>query len=883
MTEPELLSEERFRKDLQDSLAREKSSIAAFKKLIAAFQTTLYEQFDQGADVVKLVHARALFHDVILQHAWQQFMPEELNACLLAVGGYGRGELHPASDIDLMILLAETEDDSTKAALESLLMFLWDIGLEVGHSVRTLEECVREADADITVATNIMEARLLSGSSELFTAMQQQTGPEHIWPSDKFFAAKLAEQQSRHSKFDDSAYNLEPNIKTNPGGLRDIQMIGWVAKRYFGATRLSDLVKHNFLTEDEYRTLKQCEKLLWRIRFALHRLTNRHEDRLLFDHQRKLAREFGYDNPEGNQAIEAFMQHYYRTVIELNQLNEMLLQLFREAIVLAHEDHTPVPINPRFHSVNDYLEVTHTQVFIQYPLAMLELFTIMAQVEGLRGVRASTIRLIREHRHLIDRNFRRDRKAHELFLSLFRNQHGLTHELRRMNRYGVLARYIPEFDNVVGRMQYDLFHVYTVDEHSLFVVRNLRRFTIPEHHDEFPLCSDIISSLSLPETVYIAALFHDIAKGRDGDHAELGAIDAENFCKRHRMSSYETNLISWLVRNHLLMSMTAQRKDIDDPDVVQEFAQQVADASRLDCLYLLTVADSRATNPDRWNDFKDSLLKQLYSSTRKALIRGLDNPQDHNEVIQLKQEYASKKLRDMGYSTEDIHRLWMTLSVEYFVHASPDEIIWQSRIVLDAQAVEKPVIKIRRQTNRGGTEIFVCTEDRENVFAITSILLAQQGLKVLSARIQSSGNSCTMNSFIVHEQDDSYIETDTRIREITECLSYGLRHPESVSSSIRTHVTRQIKHFTKPPELFFSQDHTHHLTRMRLIATDKPGLLADMGQVFIKHGIKIHSAKISTIGADVEDIFMISDKQDLPITDEALLQNLESQIIQRLS
>ena len=857
-------------------------SVSAYKNAISVFQQQLGQAFSPQSDIRNLVHQRAVFTDHILSAAWQQHIPADLQAALIAVGGYGRGELHPASDIDLMILLAEQENEQTKLALEHFLMFLWDIGLEVGHSVRTLDECINEAKADITVVTNLMESRLLAGKHELFDVMKSSTGPEKIWPGDEFFQAKSEEQLNRHQKYDDTAYNLEPNIKGNPGGLRDIQMIGWVAKRHFGASNMHDLVTHGFLTEDEYQQLRQGEELLWKIRFALHEITGRQEDRLLFDLQRKLAGMFGYAKTEGNQAIEAFMQNYYRTVIELNRLNEMLLQLFKEAI-LFKGNLKITPINERFQALNGYVEVTHENVFTEEPSALLEIFVLLSNDESLKGVRALTIRLIRQHSYLINDDFRRSKEAQQMFMSLFTNSNGLTHELRRMNRYGILAAYLPVFDNIVGRMQYDLFHVYTVDEHTLFTIRNLRRLTVDSHYHEFPLCSDIIKTASMPHIVYLAALFHDIAKGRGGDHAELGANDALEFCKLHQLSSYESNMISWLVSSHLLMSMTAQRKDIDDPDEIRIFANKVADTTRLDYLYLLTVADSRATNPGRWNDYKDSLLKQLYLSTRKTLSRGLKNPQAQDEIVQQKKEYALTALENSGFSNTSIEYLWATLSDDYFLHASPDEIIWQSQTVLAASSDRKPVVEIRKQTGRGGTEIFVCTEDNENVFSIMTILLAQQGLKILNARIHSAGNNCTMNNYIVHEQDDSYIESDLRKQEIIDYLRRGLCNPEQVSTEINTHIQRQIKILKTEPSIVFSQDTGNKLTIMRLKANDQPALLAKISRVFIEKNIKIHSAKISTVGAEVEDIFMITDRQNKPITDQAILDDLSDKLIETLS
>lgn len=858
------------------------ASIADFKSAIKSFQALLGESFSPDVDIRYLVQQRSLYTDIILRLVWQRFDLNSIDASLIAVGGYGRGELHPCSDIDLLILLEKTENSKTKGLLEALLTFFWDIGLEVGHSVRTLRECVTEARADITIATNLMEARLLDGDAALFAKMKKKTGPKSIWAGKAFFQAKIAEQIERHRKYNDTAYNLEPNIKGNPGGLRDIQIIGWVAKRHFLAENMHDLVKHEFLTEKEYQLLRKGEEHLWKIRFALHILAGRREDRLLFEYQRKLAGMFGYTETRDNLAIESFMQSYYRTVIELNRLNEMLLQLFQEAILYNGFAILPKSYGRYFRSYKGYLEVKDDEVFIDHPVALLEIFSVLADNTELKGVRASTIRLIREHRYLINDDFRNNEEINNTFLKMFKSGHGLTHALRRMNRYGILAAYLPVFDNIVGRMQYDLFHVYTVDEHTLVAIRNLRRFAISEHRSEFPLCSDIIESLSMPWIVYLAGFFHDIAKGRGGDHAELGAEDAIEFCKNHGMSAYETSNISWLVKNHLLMSMTAQRKDIEDPQEVYAFASVVADLTRLDCLYLLTVADSRATSPARWNDYKDSLLRQLYLSTRKALIRGLNNPIEQTEVIQLKKDYAIGSLQKQGFDLDSISQLWTTLDDDYFIFSNPDEIIWQSQKVLQSDVINKPVIEIRKETRRGGTEIFICTDDRENVFSTMTILLAQQGLKILSARIYSAANGCTMNSYIVHEQDEGYIESDLRKRDIIKTLREGLLHPEQVSSEITTHLHRQVKNFAIEPQISFSRDKTHQCSRMLLRASDKPGLLADVSRVFIDNGIKVHSAKIATLGADAEDTFLITDQHNTPL-DETQEDRLEKSILQTLA
>ncbi len=856
----------------------------------AKFQTTLkqgtaliQEKYHKGVAIDQLVCARARLIDELLVRAWRHHFSDTSGVVLVAVGGYGRGELHPASDIDLMLLLeSEAEFEQQREPLEAFLTALWDIGLEVGQSVRTITDCVREAEQDITVATNIMESRLLTGPLALFESMREATGPDRIWNSREFFEAKWKEQQARHAKYEDSVSNLEPNIKEGPGGLRDIQMIGWVVKRHFRAETLQDLVLHEFLTLDEYNTLIEGQNFLWRVRFALHTLTGRAGDRLLFEHQRALAAEFGYDDDSANLAVEQFMQLYYRTVMELSRLNEMLLQLFQEAILLKNRLDEPVQLNRRFQQRNGFLEASSPEIFKHTPIALLELFLTLQQHAELKGVRARTIRLIRDHCHLIDDAFRQDIQATSLFMEILRQPEGITEQLRRMNRYGVLAAYIPAFANIVGRMQYDLFHVYTVDEHTLMVIRNLRRLAVPSHNHEYPLCSQLQQNLPKQELIYLAALFHDIAKGRGGNHSELGQEDALEFCRRHHLSEYDSRLVAWLVRRHLLMSMTAQRKDISDPEVIQAFAEQVVELNRLDYLYLLTVADSQATNPKRWNSWKEALLRDLYTSTRQLLQRGLGNPLAQEELISEKQAEARQGLIAQGYSQERLEQLWQSYNPEYFLTHSVNAIRSQSRLILDTPKCELPLIAIRQTEHRGGTEVIYYGIERDNLFALSTTLLDQIGLSIVNARIMSTSQGYSLNSFLVLEEDGSPVTPGERTDEILDSMRLGMSQTEADCFRVQRRIPRQHKSFDTPTRIFFSQDLTHHRTTMRLVTLDRPGLLSEVGQAFLACGISLQHAKISTIGAQVEDIFFITDRDKQPLQEEQQLECLRRSIAERL-
>lgn len=870
---------------LNAELCNTGNALRVFRQALQNGSQRLESWFQDGHDIVQLVYGRAHLVDHLLIKAWELFIPPEKEAALVAVGGYGRGELHPASDIDILVLTGSAPGTDLPEAIEKLLTFLWDIGLEVGHSVRTLEHCRTAAVGDITVVTNLVEARLITGSPVLFQRMRELTGPQQIWPSKPFFEAKRREQQNRHHKFDDTAYRLEPNIKGSPGGLRDIQMVGWVAKRHFGVETMRELVPLGFLTEQEYLTLMDGQSFLWRIRFALHIHNRRQEDRLLFDYQRLLAEQFGFQDTPSQLAVEQFMQQYYRTVMELGRLNEMLLQLFSEAILFPHQQVDTQVINHRFLARNGYLEVSHPRVFQQHPHALLEVFLLLETHPELQGVRASTIRLIREHRHLIDDHFRSSIAARSLFMEILRQPSGVTHALRRMNRYGILAAYVPKFANIVGRMQYDLFHVYTVDEHTLFVIRNLRRFMVPQFKDEFPLCSRISGTIPKPELLFIAALFHDIAKGRGGDHSILGAKDALAFCQKHELSNPDSRLVAWLVEKHLVMSLTAQRKDISDPEVIQAFAEVVADPIRLDYLYLLTVADSRATNPERWNSWRGALLEQLYTSTHRALLRGLFNPQAQDEVIQVKQVEALRILEQRGVDTSQVMRLWLNLNLEYFLHNYPDEIAWHAEVVLQATGSSLPEIHVRPRTIRGGTEVFIYAPDHDGLFAITTALLDQLGLNIMDARIITADDGFTLNSFLVLDEGGTPVMDSLREQEIVHQLEAGLSDPDSFEHRVSRRVPRRLKYFSTTTEANFSPDSPNHRTILRLVTADRPGLLAQVGKAFADCGIRLQNAKISTIGAEVEDIFFITDRENCPLNkanmsclEEALHRHIDSSV-----
>ncbi len=854
-----------------------------FRDALKAAQQVLVERFLAGRAATELVPARARLVDALISRAWRLFLPDDApDIALVAVGGYGRGELHPASDIDVLILLRKS-DESYRSGIEAFLTFLWDIGLEIGHSVRSVEECVEEATKDITVATNIQESRLLIGNAALYEQQRRRCAADKIWPGPEFFKAKLEEQIQRHQKYHETAYNLEPNIKESPGGLRDIQMIGWVAKRHYDVDNLHALVAHHFLTEAEYQQLHQCQAFLWQVRFGLHVLAGRREDRLLFDHQRRLAKQFGYRDKPGKLAVEQFMKQYYRTVMELSRLNEMLLQLFKEEILYADDPSEPVIINKRFQARKGFLEVRHENTFSRYPFALLEVFLLLEQHPELKGVRANTIRLLRRHRELIDASFRSDLRNRSLFMEIMRQTSGITHELRRMNRYGILAAYLPAFGHIVGQMQHDLFHVYTVDEHTLMVIRNLRRFTVPEFQHEFPFCSKLIQTVPKQELLLIAGLFHDIAKGRGGDHSVLGAVDAAAFCREHGLSDYDTHLVAWLVENHLLMSVTAQRKDISDPDVVHEFAVQVGEENHLKYLYLLTVADIRATSDKVWNSWKDALLKELYHATRLAFRRGLHNPVIQSEHVQDTRAQAKKLLTGHPFDSETVETLWAKLGDEYFLRYLPDEIVWHTEAILSHPHPEQPLVLIRDIPKRGGTEVFIYTRAFDTLFLCATSLLERYGATIMDARIFDSRDGYTLDSFVVVDQEGKMLGDGQLTMELQQQLKTSLSTPAEAITTVSRQLPRQAKHFTFPTTVTFEPDSHHNRTVMEVKAFDRPGLLSRIARALQECQVQLHNARIATYGERVEDFFYITNKQNEAITDAAQLECLSKTIKEYLN
>lgn len=866
---------------LQKQLNEGALPIPLYKQAIKDVREYLDSEFMAERDIRELIKLRAVFIDQLLTSIWHQYTWPEGRICLVAAGGYGRGELHPHSDIDLLILIDNSDEINTHN-IEAFITLLWDINLDIGHSVRTISQCVEEAVKDITVTTNLMESRPLAGSTALHQQLSLRTGPDKTWSSSEFFSAKREEQIQRHRKFANSEYNLEPNVKSSPGGLRDTQMIVWFALRHFGISNVHTLANMGFLQAEEIELLENGQSFMWRVRYALHMIAGREEDRLLFDHQRELAGIFGYKDSDRRMAVEQFMQQYYRWALALSELNEVLMQYFDEAIIRACEPEQIMELNSRFRARNGYIEVCNEKVFERDPGAILEVFLLMSQYQYIDGVRASTIRLIRENRDLIDDDFRADPRNQKTFMDLLRAQYKVALQLRRMNRYGILGKYLPEFGNIVGQMQHDLFHIYTVDAHTLEVVKNMRRFQYQDMREKFPVAARVVKRLAKLELLYIAGLYHDIAKGRGGDHSALGSADARNFCQNHGISKRDTNLVCWLVENHLLMSSVAQRKDLSDPDVIQEFALQMGDQTHLDYLFALTVADINATNPTLWNNWRASLMRQLYAETKRALSRGLENPVDKQEWIEETQEQAIEQLEDFGFTQSEIKNLWQHLGDEYFLRERAEDIVWHTKAIAQHADKHRPLVLIKDSSDNefeGATQIFIYTEVSSYLFSVITAALEQLDLSVQDARLYSSGHKMTLDTFFVLDADGQSIGDDgNRISYIKQLIVEHLEDSTQHPDIVQRRTPRNIKALSTPTSTRMATDSIKQVTVLEIATPDRPGLLARVGKIFFDYDLKLQAAKITTLGERVEDIFFITNQNNLPIEDPELCESIQQAI-----
>jgi len=815
-------------------------------------------------DINDLLSARAVFVDAILKKLWCQHHLDEFQITLIAVGGYGRGELHPQSDVDILLLTQEEVDLELEEKISSFITQLWDIKLDIGHSVRSIKECLKQAVNEVTVATNLMEMRQIAGNETLTQQLTPLLSEDVFWTSEKFFIAKCKEQDDRHQQYRGAAYTLEPNLKANPGGLRDIQTIAWVAKRHFSADSLEELVEHNYLYPNEFFELLESQDYLWRMRFALHFVAGRSENRLLFDYQADVAKMMGFGD-EGKAPVERMMKRFFRIIARVTELNTMLLQHFEQAIIKKPELSNVSIINQDFELVDKLINTRNDRIFMR-PVKMIEMFLIIAQEPGIKGIHSHTMRLLRNARRRLISGLIDYAECRRMFMAIIRHPRGLGLAFTLMHRHSILSSYLPLWRNIAGQMQFDLFHAYSVDEHSYRVIKNLHQFSQKEHNHKFPLCSKIVQKIRKPEVLYLAGFFHDIGKGRGGDHAKLGAVDALSFCLSHQLSKHDSNMVAWLVEHHLLMSVTAQRRDINDENVIRTFGEIVRDEAHLNYLYCLTVADMRGTNESLWNNWKANLLEELYFNTLSAFRHGLEKPVEVRSKIRENQQQALTLLNENNVDEQSIKALWREFRIDYFLHYSPAQIARQCQNIIEHDR-EKPLVLISPVPYRGGTEVFIFTKEKNNTFANTVSFLVTKKLSIHDAKIITTKTGYTVNTFVVLDSRNKPLRERFYTKEMSQTLVDRLQQVD-ICDLPEPKLARHMKKFKVPLRVNFIKIHAKNRTMIEIIALDRPGLLSNISQVFLEARVNIHSAKITTFGEKADDVFTISTEEDDALTKE---------------
>jgi [protein-PII] uridylyltransferase len=850
-----------------------KRTIIAGRKRVETGRAALRAAYEAKPLTTRLLHGHAALIDTVIAKLWKACrMPA--NVALVAVGGYGRGELFPYSDVDLLILLPEPSNDELEASLSMLVGALWDVGLAIGHSVRTIDECLEVAQADITVQTNLLESRLLTGDEALF----QQLKVRYRAQIDvrEFFRAKLFERDQRYVRYNGTPFALEPNCKESPGGLRDLQLLGWIARAARMGHNWQELAHKRLIIGNEANDLRSVERLLRHIRIRLHYLAGRAEDRLLFDYQERLATMMGIEATAGKRASEIMMQRYYLSAKKLTQINSILLQNYGDEI-FPEREFPAIVINEHFQAVRELLDIRDETVFERHPPALFDCFLLLQQRSELKGMTARTLRSLWLNRTLINAEFRANPANRAKFLEILQQRHGVQNAFRRMNQYDILSQYLPPWRKISCQMQYDLFHAYTVDQHTLLVLRNLRRFTMGKHAHEHPVMTGLMLGFERPWLLYIAALFHDIAKGRGGDHSVQGMGDAYEFCEQHGLEAEDTDLVVWLVRHHLMLSHTAQKEDTSDPEIIQNFALAVGDERRLTALYLLTHADIRGTSPKVWNSWKSKLLQDLFFAAQR-LLRGASPQQALRQDERISEARHLLRFHGLRSGAEDA--LWSQLDTVYFMRHSSDEIAWHAQMLHFQVESDEPVVRARVLEDNSGIQVMVYTLDQKDLFMRLTGFFCCMGLSILDAKVHTTRHGRALDSFtlqnIENSEDEHYRDILSRIEHD---LTLALQNPSMPVRPPLVRLSRQVRHFPVTPYVKLRADEAGRYHILSITAADRPGLLCDVAEVLAAHGISVETAKIATLGERVEDSFLLTGGD---LAQEARAIKIERELLERL-
>jgi [protein-PII] uridylyltransferase len=805
---------------------------------------------------------------------------------LVAVGGYGRAELAPHSDIDLLFLLPYKQNAYTEQVIEYILYLLWDLGFKVGQAIRSVDECMRLGKRDITIRTAMLEARLVAGEAELFETMRQRFRAEIAeGTGSAFVEAKLAERDERHKRTGDSRYVLEPNIKEGKGGLRDLHTLFWIAKYIYGVEDIPAMVALGVISEREARRFAKAQNYLCTVRAYLHYLTDREEDRLTFDMQEKVAGLMGYTDHAGARGVERFMKHYFLYAKEVGDLT----RIFCAALEDQHKRRPRLRfptfglgrrVVDGFAIEKGRLRAEHGDLFRKDPVALLRLFNVAHREQV--DIHPETLRLITRSLPLIDDDLRRDADANRQFLDLLTHERNSEAMLRHMNEAGVFGRFVPDFGRVVAQMQHDMYHVYTVDEHTIRALGILHRIEAGELSEDMPVASEVIQKLDSRRALYVALMLHDIAKGRGGDHSVIGADLALRLGPRLGLSGEETETVAWLVRQHLLMSNTAFRRDIDDPKTLTDFIEVVQSPERLRLLLCLTVADIRAVGPNVWNGWKAALLRELYFATEDAMSGQL-TARGRSERAEAAKDELRARLGD--WNDEDFDHLASRLPAPYWLAFDGDTLHRHAKLIAGARGDDAPLlIDFSVDQFRAITEVTIYTIDDWGLFSRIAGAMALSGANIVDAKIFTMSDGMALDSFWIQNVNGAAYGEPRALRKLRETLerviSTQRRLPKRLS--IKTNLPARTRVFRDQPRVMIDNSASATNTLIEVNGRDRPGFLYDVTAAVTELNLQISSAKIATFGTRAVDVFYIKDLFGLKVTHEGRLETIRARLLEAI-
>lgn len=857
---------------LQEDIIQNFSFSQDNKNIINDF---IYSEYERNVSIKRLIKKKSSIVDQLIKNSWLKNNLKSKNISLIAVGGYGRSELFPYSDIDILILINDYKNKDLIKNIENFIADIWHFKTSVGHSVRTIKECITAINDDVTVYTNLLDCRFITGDKNLYNELKKNIINRSLWSKEKFLSAKKIEQKNRYNKYLNTGYLLEPDIKEGPGGFRDLQTLIWVTKRNYDTKSLVDLYNKKIITKKEYLALLQSERFLIKTRFLLHSLHNKPEERLYFANQKKLAELFGHDC-KTNSGVEKFMQIFYKHISNIKQLNEILIKYIENLQVGGDFLKTKI-INNIFYIKNNTISVNNKNIFQEYPSKLLEIFLIKNPQDEPYDISANTIRDIRESLFLIDKDFRNNKENKKLFMSIFLQKNGVSKCLRKMNDYGVLAAYLKPFSKIVGMMQFDLFHIYTVDEHTLAVLSNTRYMNSEDCKNKYGFVYEVFKNLLSPEILYLGALFHDIGKGQKKDHSAVGSKESLKFCENHGMNKHQSEMVCWLVQNHLLMSLTIQKKDISDINVIKEFAAIVKTQERLDYLYLLTIADIRGTNPELYTDWKDSLLKDLYLSCKSFFRKNKPNLKKPDRYIKNLKKSVEKMLLK-NTNKNDFEKVWSYFNTDYLRRHSDKEIVWHIDLIINN--LNKSAVSFKEDSVKGCTELTIYQNYRKNIFSYVANIIDNLNINIVDARIVTLKNDQAIDTYLLLDEKGEYIKDKYTLNFLKEKIYNVLEKPSCEIKKITKKPTENISNFEKFINIYISQKSNEIL--LEISTLDHPGLLSKICEYFDSCNLMVKDAKISTIGEEANDVFVL-----VPIDEKSItninFKKIESEIRKKIS